>query len=1278
MQLKYIYILFILLSSLVSREAIAIEYNEPWRIVSFGQNEGLPEGKTYGIYVQKNGTKWLGTQSGIARFDGYKWNNIKFIHSNRLGNQNLSIREKDENTLICLYLDTLYEIKNNKYRKLLYTIDNKVQRIIDYALLPDGSEYFICHVGNNYAEIKLIQKKGKKYNVLKKLNNVQNAGAVRLFQNRDNSMLFNDERQIFSLTQKGTLLPITERLNWSVQLINSQVDKKGNLYFCLNSNYTLNGIYTYTKDGKLSRENPFSSNLCKSFDVDKDGNIMALSDIGKILIKQNGEWNESGIFENYYNKCFIQFSPDGNIWIGCINKLLCYNTNEIKCKKIDVGNTYETNAIYDIFTDKDNNTWLAKYRGLTKIDNNNKHTDINEILGVNIQDITTINQDKDGNIWIGSGVQENSTYKFDGSRFTRIGLANGFTDKSVHKIWKDTQGDLWFSVFDNRDPDKNRTAGVYKLANGKFEQITRINKILTNGSRLYSMLFEKNGTVWLGTNSDLIKVDYNYNIRKWSKIGENIIGKVSDIASDKYGNIWFASAYAGISMVKNNDSIMSVSLENNTDYPLDYCDLEIDSNNTLWYGGKEFLTAYQNGLYYKIGSAEGLSGQASWPIKYKNNKILIGTYGGGLNVFDLNRINESHPIIEITGKLSVGRSLFIHWKALSKNMILNNSKISAMWRIDGGKWQANTIGDISIQELNYGKHRFEIRSHSELPNQYDNDITELEILIPYPFYLSKLYIIPISILIILLLIGAYIFIVTQSKSSKMIQQKQEQLKNLGGSLPIIPFVIDENGFIIESFVNEKNNHLDINLTNNERLTDQLPEHYKQKINQAIYNCFTHQSHETVELSFTKFGKEITYEIRFSPYSDNFKQNKKTATCVAINISQNKKNELELIHAKLVAESSEKAKMLFLTNMSHEIRTPMNAIVGITDILLGDNIDIKFKDNLNIIKHSADNLLVIINDILDFSKIEAGKVELEHIEFDVIELLDNLVKTFLLKTSQRGIFFEINIDENLPHRLIGDPYRLNQILVNLINNAIKFTEKGGITFGVDILSMEDNAVQLAFKISDTGIGIAPSKIESIFESFTQESNVITRKYGGTGLGLTISKRLVGLHHGKIRVESELGVGSKFIIDLPFGISRKLYKFKKIVSSLKDLTDLKILVVEDNNMNQIVAKQILHKWNAYVDTVNNGVEAIEILSQKSYDVILMDLQMPLMDGYEATKIIRDKNSKVLNHQVPIIALTADAFPEIKRKALECGMNDFISKPFKQDDLFVKLTKHGYQLE
>jgi ligand-binding sensor domain-containing protein len=212
------------------------------------------------------------------------------------------------------------------------------------------------------------------------------------------------------------------------------------------------------------------------------------------------------------------------LWIGCINKVLCYNTNETKCKNINVGNTYETNVIYDIFIDKLKNTWLAKYRGVTIIDKYNKHTNINDVGGQILKDITTINQDNQGNIWIGSGVNQNSTYKYDGSKFTRIGKESGFTDKCVHKIWKDINGDLWFSVFDNSDPNKNNFGGVYKLVNGKFEKNNQINKLLENGPRLYSMLFDREGTAWSGTNSNLIRLKNN-DKKIWSKIGEFGIGK---------------------------------------------------------------------------------------------------------------------------------------------------------------------------------------------------------------------------------------------------------------------------------------------------------------------------------------------------------------------------------------------------------------------------------------------------------------------------------------------------------------------------------------------------------------------------------------------------------------------------------------------------------------------------------------------------------------------------------------------------------------------------------
>ncbi len=1266
----YIFLIYIFLAQHAPCKQALIE---PWRVVSYGQNEGIPQGKLSGVYMQKNGTIWVGNQNGIANFDGYRWHNISYINNHRLHSEYLSINELNNGSFITLHHDTLYEIKNRKYRKILYTINNKIQTVLAYVGTSKGTEFLLTKE-KNIQTIKLIIKRGKYYKIIKTINDVATLKNIQLFVNRNGSVIFNNGFQLFLLSENGHFKNITPIYNGGINVTKTQNDDLGNIYFYLTENLTSKGFYIYTTGGKLTKENPFKSNVCISFDVSKEGNVIALSDAGKMYKRSNSAWQEWGLFDNELNKSFVQISDKGNVWVGATNKLLNYNTNQTKCKTINVGNTYETNSINDIFIDKDGNTWLAKNLGITVIDKHNNKKEIINVLGTQLKNVTTINQDTYGNIWIGSGVNNNSTYKYDGNKFTRIGLKDGFTNNSLHKIWKDTEGKLWFSVFDNSNKKKNLTDGIYILQDGKFSMPVSINNLITE-KRVYAILFDTNGYLWIGTNNRLIK--YKNGVEKtWYTLDNERIGKVSDIAKDKKGKIWFAASNIGISNIDANN-IVSISKQQKTILPLAYSDIEFDSSNTLWYSGKEVLSAYQNDMLYHIGLGEGIIGQTSWPIKSVNNTLLVGTYGGGLNVLNLQEINTAKPIIEVVHKHFSDNSIFIKWIALSSNNIFKNSKIKSAWRIDSSNWQVNSDGSIAMHNMAYGKHIFEIKTYSELPNTNDGIIQSIALELPYPFYRTWYFILPIVTLIILLIISILFFIQKRTALEKQIKQKEEHLQNIGSSLPIIPFLIDEHGMVLESFEHRESN-IYFTLTPNEKLVKQVPEKYKNNIKNALSNCIKQNISETVEVSFIKYGENITYEFRFSPYTSNYTRKTKIAACVAINVSQNKKNEEALIKARLTAESADKAKMLFLTNMSHEIRTPMNAIVGITDILLEEDIDKKHKDNLHIIKHSADNLLVIINDILDFSKIEAGKIELEQIEFNIREMLDNVLKTFLLKTTQKDISFEILIDEEIPQQLIGDPFRLNQVLINIINNAIKFTHEGKVTCSIKTVSSTNDIITIKFCISDTGIGISKSKIDTIFESFTQESNVITRKYGGTGLGLTISKKLVEMQSGKIWVESKIGVGSTFTIEMPFEISNNTSTFTKNITTLKDLSDLKVLVVEDNSMNQIVANQLLKKWKANVDTVSNGIEAIEILCTNTYDVILMDLQMPHMDGYEATKIIRDKNSKVLNHNVPIIALTADAFPEIKRKTLDCGMNDFISKPFKQDELFVKLAQYGYQLK
>jgi signal transduction histidine kinase len=416
-----------------------------------------------------------------------------------------------------------------------------------------------------------------------------------------------------------------------------------------------------------------------------------------------------------------------------------------------------------------------------------------------------------------------------------------------------------------------------------------------------------------------------------------------------------------------------------------------------------------------------------------------------------------------------------------------------------------------------------------------------------------------------------------------------------------------------------------------------------------------------------------YEATYNPIM-NEAGNVDGVAVYTVDITEKIQSENELMQAKMIAEMAAKAKSDFLSNMSHEIRTPMNAIIGMSDLLLEKGLEGENRDYLQSIKYSADNLLVIINDILDFSKIEAGKILFEHIDFNLHERLLELKKTFKHKALEKGVDLVIQIDRAIPQMLKGDPYRLNQILFNLVGNAVKFTSRGSITVDVSLHSAGEDDVRICFKVIDTGIGIPESKIGNIFESFSQAYTDTTRKFGGTGLGLAITKNLTELQKGNIFLHSVPGVGTTFTVTIPFAKSSAvaMTEKEKKPQQQKDLDGMKILVVEDNSMNQFVVKQILTKWNASIAIANNGKEAIEQLTREQFDAVLMDLQMPEMSGYDATSFIRSKNTTVMNPAIPIIALTADAFSETKRKVLEAGMNDFVTKPFNQEELYSKIVK------
>lgn len=507
------------------------------------------------------------------------------------------------------------------------------------------------------------------------------------------------------------------------------------------------------------------------------------------------------------------------------------------------------------------------------------------------------------------------------------------------------------------------------------------------------------------------------------------------------------------------------------------------------------------------------------------------------------------------------------------------------------------------------------------------------------------------------------------------EQKNQRvlLQNILDNLPNFIFVKDASGKYL--LANKKLKEL-INVESPDEIGAKISNFVKQenmpdKYSESDWQVLNNKAVVSFEEKYPVNGIIHYFQIVKFPLLNE--EGVVTHICgISTDITEHRESENELRAARKSAEQAKTAQETFLANMSHEIRTPMNGIIGMSNLLLSTKQDAEQKEYTETILESSSNLLSIINDLLDFSKIKSGKFQFEYAPFRPRHVIRKAIYPLQFKAEEKHIGLNINISQDIPEILIGDPLRLQQIVINLAGNAIKFTSVGAVTISVSCKPGHDDLVHLIMSVIDTGIGIPENKLDYIFESFTQNNVNTSRQYGGTGLGLAIVKQLTEMQHGQITVASKLGKGSEFTVEIPFEIGKEMpltQENKPLASEgMQLLKGMQILVAEDNVINQKVVKNTLSKQGAIVDIASNGREAIALAQEQYYDVILMDLQMPEVDGYKATRHIR----QVLKIDVPVIAMTADALKGEAEKCFDAGMSGFISKPFDPNDLYLQLLK------